>query len=91
TNVEPPRESGSEPDNVVVVATARGHIPPARSAIIRNSSTIQGSRTASLTSNRPILAITKQLTDASSLNASNHFDSRDMDTQVEKSGEGLKD
>ncbi|MCI40493.1 hypothetical protein A2U01_0061726, partial [Trifolium medium] len=30
TNVEPLRESGSEPNNDMVVATAMGHIPPAR-------------------------------------------------------------
>ncbi|MCI29578.1 hypothetical protein A2U01_0050787, partial [Trifolium medium] len=84
TNVEHPRESGTGPDNVVVVSTARGHNPPSRSAFIRNSSTNQGSIATSLISHRPILAITEQPTEASSLNASNQFDNSDMDTQVER-------
>jgi hypothetical protein len=101
TNVAPPRESSSGPDNVVVVSTDRGHIPPSRPAFVRHASTNQGGSTieasgVSLISHRPILALTndnvtiKQPTATSSSNEGNQFDHSDMDTQVESRGEGLK-
>jgi hypothetical protein len=99
--VAPPHESSSGPDNVVVVSTDRGHIPPSRPAFVRHASTNQGGSTieasgVSLISHRPILALTndnvtiKQPTATSSSNEGNQFDHSDMDTQVESRGEGLK-
>ncbi|WJX56737.1 hypothetical protein P8452_42367 [Trifolium repens] len=93
TNVAPPHESSSGPDNVVVVSTDRGHIPPSRPAFVRHASTNQGGSTikasgVSLISHRPILALTndnvtiKQPTATSSSNEGNQFDHSDMDTQT---------
>jgi hypothetical protein len=95
TNVAPLHESSSGPDNVVVVSTDRGHIPPSRPAFVRHASTNQGGSTieasgVSLISHRPILALTndnvtiKQPTATSSSNEGNQFDHSDMDTQVER-------
>jgi hypothetical protein len=103
TNVTPPHESSSGPNNAVVVSTDRGHIPPSRPAFDRHASTNQGGSTieasgVSLISHRPILALTndnvtiKQPTATSSSNEGNQFDHSDMDTQVERKGrraEGL--
>jgi hypothetical protein len=95
TNVTPPHESSSGPNNAVVVSTDRGHIPPSRPAFDRHASTNQGGSTieapaVSLISHRPILALTnenvptKQSTATSSLNEGNQVDHSDMDTQVER-------
>ncbi|WJX72347.1 hypothetical protein P8452_56235 [Trifolium repens] len=95
TNAAPPHESSSGPNNVVVVSTDRGHIPPSRPAFVRHASTNQGGSTieapaVSLISHRPILALTNdnvptnQPTATSSLNEGNQFDHNDMDTQVER-------
>ncbi|WJX57409.1 hypothetical protein P8452_42974 [Trifolium repens] len=91
TNVAPPRESSSGPDNVVIVSTDSGHIPPSRPTFVRHPCTSQGSTieapVVSLISHRPILALTNdnvttnQPTAASSLNQGGN---NDMDTQVER-------
>jgi hypothetical protein len=94
TNVAPPRESSSGPDNVVIVSTDSGHIPPSRPTFVRHPCTSQGSTieapVVSLISHRPILALTNdnvttnQPTAASSLNEGNQVENSDMDTQVER-------
>ncbi|GAU16656.1 hypothetical protein TSUD_326060 [Trifolium subterraneum] len=81
TNVAPPRESSSGPENGGVVSIIRGHTPSLRPSGVRQSSSIQDSsieaHVVSLISNRPILAITNdnastpQLTETPSLNERN--------------------